>query len=155
MPSIAPREREGIGSRDEMNTVLVAAALITGQNGILLTQREEGDDQGLLWEFPGGKVEEGEEPRQTLQRELREELGIEADAGEIFDVTYHPYPEYPVLLLVYRCRIKGGLPRPLGCRDLRWVSLRELKDLPMPPADKPIRDHLFSDQEGAFIPRAV
>ncbi len=95
MPSIAPREREGIGSRDEMNTVLVAAALITGQNGILVTQREEGDDQGLLWEFPGGKVEEGEEPRQTLQRELREELGIEADAGEIVRCDLPPLSGIP------------------------------------------------------------
>ena len=136
-----------------MRTVFVAAALITGEKGILVAQRDEGDDQGLLWEFPGGKVEEGEEPRQALRRELREELGIEAEAGEIVDATYHPYPENPVLLLIYRCRIQRGLPRPLGCRDLRWVSLRELKKLPMPPADQPIQDRLFSEQEQAPVSR--
>jgi len=88
-------------------------------------------------------VEEGEEPRQALQRELREELGVEAGVGALFDAAFYFYPERPVLLLVYRCRIEVGSPRPLGCRDLRWVARQELGSLAMPPADEPIRHRLL------------
>ena len=135
-----------------MKTIIVTAALIARAEKILVTQRREGDDRGLLWEFPGGEVEEGEEPRQALERELREELGIEGEAGAIFDATFHFYPEYPILLLVYHCQIKGGIPRPLGCRDLRWTSLDDLRELTMPPADEPIRSHLlFTGAQGGGI----
>ena len=134
-----------------MKTLIVAAALLAGQGRILLTQRREGDEQGLLWEFPGGKVEGGEEPRQALRRELREELGVEGEVGPIFDGTYYVYPDYPVLLLVYHCRIQEGRPRPLGCRDLRWVTLEEMRDLVMPPADEPIRKRLLSGEGKAVI----
>ena len=126
-----------------MKAIIVAAGLIAREGRILITQRREGDHWGLLWEFPGGKVEEGEEPRQALERELREELGIEGEAGAIFDATFYFYPEHPILLLVYHCQIKGGIPRPLGCRDLRWASLKELRELTMPPADESIRSHLL------------
>ncbi len=127
-----------------MKTIVVTSGLMTEGERILLAQREEGDEQGLLWEFPGGQVEEGEEPRQALKRELREELGIEAEVGELFDATLYPYPGRPVLLLVYRCRIQGGSPRPLGCRDLRWVDRNELETFAMPPADEPIRTRLLT-----------
>lgn len=152
MPSTGRRGEAGIGSRDEMKTIIVAAALIAIQGRILVTQRREGDDQGLLWEFPGGKVEEGEEPRQALQRELREELSIEGEVGSVFDATFYTYPKHPVLLLAYHCQIKEGIPRPMGCRDLRWVTLREMRELTMPPADERIRRHLLSDQGGFLTP---
>lgn len=147
MLSTGPRGTVEIGLRDEeMKTIIVASALITREGRILVTQRREGDDQGLLWEFPGGKVEEGEEPRQALQRELREELGIEGKVGSIFGASFYAYPKYPVLLLVYRCEIKEGTPGPLGCRDLRWVTLREMEELAMPLADEPIRRRLLSSE---------
>jgi len=95
-------------------------------------------------------VEKGEEPRQALEREIREELGVDVTAGELFDATYYFYPNRPILLLVYRCRILEGLPRPLACRDLRWASPEEMKGLSMPPADEPIRRRLLSgDREFA------
>jgi len=127
-----------------MKTVIVSAALIIENGKILVTQRKEDSPHGLLWEFPGGKVQEGEEPREALRRELKEELDIEAEVEEIFDGVFYSYPEYPVLLLVYRCRLKEGILKPIGCHDLRWVNLRELENLAMPPADAPIRKHLFS-----------
>ena len=134
-----------------MKTVVVAAGLIAGQGTVLLAQRREGDEQGLLWEFPGGKVEDGEDPRQALEREIREELGVDVAAGELFDATYYFYPNRPVLLLVYRCNILEGLPRPLACRDLRWTSPEEMKRLAMPPADEPIRQRLlFGEGETAL-----
>jgi mutator protein MutT len=110
----------------------------------------EKSSQGLLWEFPGGKLEERETPREALRRELKEELDIDVEVGTIFETVYYPYPESPILLLAYHCRIVKGVLKPLGCRDLRWVNLRELKELVMPPADDPIRGHLFSSEENLF-----
>jgi 8-oxo-dGTP diphosphatase len=148
MPSIWQKNVDGIASRDEMKTVIVTAALIIEQGKILVTQRKKDSSHGLLWEFPGGKVQKGEEPRDALRRELKEELDVEVEVGMIFDAIFYSYPEYPILLLVYRCRIEKGSLKPIGCHDLRWVNLRELEKLAMPPADDPIRKHLGSFEEG-------
>ncbi len=131
-----------------MKTVIVAAAVILAREKVLVAQRREGDSQGLLWEFPGGKVREGEDPRQALHRELKEELDVETKVGTLFDTIYHVYPKYPVLLLVYRCDLESGMPRPLGCRDVRWIPVAEIKNLAMPPADLPIREKLTSFRQG-------
>ena len=133
-----------------IETVIVTAGVIIEQGKVLITQRKEDDPRGFLWEFPGGKVKQGEEPRQALRRELKEELGIEAEAGVIFEAVFQIYPEYPILLLAYHCRIEKGAPEPLGCNDLRWVNLRELKQLPMPSADNPIRNRLVVS-EGVLL----
>jgi 8-oxo-dGTP diphosphatase len=148
MPSIERRNAAGIALRGEMKTVIVVAALVIKQRKILVTQRKKDAPHGLLWEFPGGKVKEGEEPREALRRELKEELDVEVEVGMIFDAVFYSYPAYPILLLIYRCRVEKGPLKPIGCRDLRWVSLRELETLAMPPADEPIRKHLFSFGEG-------
>jgi 8-oxo-dGTP diphosphatase len=148
MPSTKQKNVDGIASKDEMKTVIVTAALIIEQGKILVTQRKKDSSHGLLWEFPGGKVKEGEEPRDALRRELKEELDVEVEVGMIFDAVFYSYPEYPILLLVYRCRIEKGSLKPIGCHDLRWVNLRELEKLAMPPADDPIRKHLGSFEEG-------
>jgi len=148
MPSIGRKKAAGIASRGEMKTVIVTAALIIEQGKILITQRKKDSSQGLLWEFPGGKVKEREEPREALGRELKEELDVEVEVGMLFDAVFHSYPEYPILLLVYRCRIVKGSLKPIGCHDLRWVSLREVEKLAMPPADDPIRKHLSSSEKG-------
>jgi 8-oxo-dGTP diphosphatase len=112
---------------------------------ILVTQRRKDAFYGLFWEFPGGKVNDGEEPRQALRRELREELGIEADVGNIFEVVFYPYPDYSVLLLVYRCRIEKGGLQPLGCHDLRWIGPEEIGRLSMLPADQSIQERLSKE----------
>lgn len=138
----------GIALRGKMKTVIVTAALIIERGKILVTQREPGDSYELLWEFPGGTVKEWEEPREALQRELREELDVEAKAGMMFDVAFFFYPEFPILLLVYYCRVEKGSLKPLRCHDLRWVTFQELETLPLPPADEPIRQHLSALREG-------
>lgn len=148
MPSIGLRKTGGIASRGKMKTVIVTAALILEQGKILVTQRRPGDSHELLWEFPGGKLKEWEDPREALQRELKEELDVEVKAGMMFDATFFFYPEVPILLLVYYCRIEKGSLKPIGCHDLRWVTLQEFNTLPMPPADEPIRKHLFALEEG-------
>lgn len=147
MLSTGQRRPAGTAPRDEMRTVIVTAALIIEQGRILITQRKKGSSHELLWEFPGGKVNEAEDPREALRRELKEELDVEAEVGMIFDAVFYLYPEYPILLLVYRCQIDKGSLKPLGCHDFRWVNLKELEELPMPPADDPIRKHLGSSEK--------
>src|SRR3972149_4229172 len=151
MPSIGRRRLAGIASRDEMKTVIVTAALTTEQGKLLVTQRKKNSSHGLLWEFPGGKVEEGEDPRGALRRELKEELDVEVEVGGLFDAVFYSYPEYPILLLVYRCQIEKGSLKPIGCHDLRWVPLREWETLVRPPADDPIRKHLFSSEKKVLL----
>ncbi len=151
MPSIGQRRPAGIASRDEMKTVIVTAALTIEQGKLLVAQRKKNSSHGLLWEFPGGKVEEGEDPRGALRRELKEELDVEVEVGGLFDAVFYFYPEYPILLLVYRCRVEKGSLKPIGCHDLRWVTLRELETLAMPPADDPIRKHLFSSEKEVLL----
>lgn len=131
-----------------MKTILVTAGVIIEKKKALVAQRKKRALRGLLWEFPGGKVKEGEDPRRALQRELKEELDVDVEVEKILEAVFHTYPEYPILLLAYRCRIKRGTPRPMGCHDLRWVCLAELNKLPMPPADEPIRIRLNRPGEG-------
>ncbi len=151
MLSTGRRNAAGIALRGEMKTVVVAAALIIEDGKILVTQRKKDSPHGFLWEFPGGKVKEGEEPREALRRELMEELDVEAEVGMIFDAVFYSDPEYPILLLVYRCRVEKGSLKPVGCHDLRWVTLRELEKLAMPPADDPIRKYLLSSGERLLL----
>jgi 8-oxo-dGTP diphosphatase len=130
-----------------MKTVIVTAALIIEEGKILVTQRKEDSSHALLWEFPGGKVKEGEEPREALRRELKEELDVQVEVGMIFDAVFYSYLEFPILLLVFHCQIEKGSLKPIGCHSLRWVNFRELEKLAMPPADHPIRKHLFSSKK--------
>jgi 8-oxo-dGTP diphosphatase len=134
-----------------MKTVIVAAALTVEQGKLLVTQRKKDSSQGLLWEFPGGKVKDGEDPREALRRELKEELDVEVEVGRLFDAVFYSYPEFPILLLVYCCRVEKGSLKPIGCHDLRWVTLKELEALAMPPADDPIRKHLFSSGDQVLL----
>ena len=130
-----------------MRTLIVVAGLMIEDGYILVSQRKEGSPHGGLWEFPGGKVMEGEEPREALRRELKEELDIEVEVGRIFDAVFEPHPEDPLLLLAFRCgKVKGHL-KTLGCADLRWIPLKDLERLSMPPADEPIRKRLCSPEE--------
>jgi 8-oxo-dGTP diphosphatase len=116
-----------------MKTLVVAAALIIKGGRILVAQREESDEWGLYWEFPGGTLEEDEGPQDCIKRELREELGIEVEAKEICEAVFN------ILLLAYLCTITEGTPSAIRCREVRWVGKDELKGLPMPPADEEMR----------------
>jgi 8-oxo-dGTP diphosphatase len=118
-------------------TLLVAAAVLIQEHRVLLTQRKAGTHLAGAWEFPGGKVEEAEDPREALVRELREELGVDAEAGEVVEVTFHRYPERAVLLLFYEARLRPGSPPPaaLDAADYRWAGAGELDEAQFPPAD--------------------
>jgi 8-oxo-dGTP diphosphatase len=122
-----------------MRTLLVAAAVLVENGRVLITQRKEGSHLGGTWEFPGGKVRPGEDPRAALRRELGEELGIDATAGEILDVTFHLYPEADraVLLLFFEAERMAGSPDPraLDVAAWAWAGPSELDPSRFPPAD--------------------
>jgi 8-oxo-dGTP diphosphatase len=116
--------------------IVVAAAVIIRDGRVLLTRRAEGQHLAGLWEFPGGKLEDGESPEEALVRECQEECGIEVEVAEILEVTHHRYPEKEVLLLFYRCELRGGQVRHLEVADHAWVAPEDLDDYPLPPADE-------------------
>lgn len=122
----------------EIPAIVVTAAVVVREGKLLLTRRREGDHLGGTWEFPGGKLHDGESPPQGLRRELAEELGVEAEVGDPFRFAWWEYPEKKVLLLFYRCRIVAGEPRPLECAAVGWFDEGEIGALPMPPADRGI-----------------
>jgi 8-oxo-dGTP diphosphatase len=124
-------------SRGAQATTLVAAAVLVRDGRVLLTQRKAGTHLGGAWEFPGGKVEPGEDPRDALCRELREEIGVEARAGDIIEVTFHRYPTKTVLLLFYEASLdeRSPEPRAIDVAGVRWARADDLRDELFPPAD--------------------
>ena len=127
-------------------TLVVACALIDADKRILLAQRPEGKTLAGLWEFPGGKVEPGERPEQTLIRELHEELGIDVSEPCLAPLTFasHTYPDFHLLMPLFVCRRWEGTPAALEGQALKWVRPNQLKDFPMPPADLPLISHLMT-----------
>ncbi|KQX18497.1 MULTISPECIES: (deoxy)nucleoside triphosphate pyrophosphohydrolase [unclassified Sphingomonas] len=124
----------------EKPLVVVAAALVDGDGRLLVQQRPEGKAMAGLWEFPGGKVEEGEIPEAALIRELREELGIDVEKACLAPACFasEPLGERHMILLVFICRKWRGIPQALEAPAIRWVRPVELHELAMPPADKPL-----------------
>lgn len=113
----------------------VVAVLLWDGDRFLACQRPAHKDRGLLWEFPGGKVEPGETGEAALVRECREELGITVAAGDCFRTVTHSYPDLTIRLSLYHAAIVRGTPRLLEHADLRWLTVREADVLPFCPAD--------------------
>nr|WP_255552402.1 8-oxo-dGTP diphosphatase MutT [Maritimibacter dapengensis] len=124
-----------------VNTILVSAVALVDRDGrVLLAQRPEGKSMAGLWEFPGGKVEQGETPEAALIRELHEELGIETWNSCLAPLTFasHTYDDFHLLMPVFVCRKWQGTPQPQEGQCLKWVAVNRLRDYPMPPADIPL-----------------
>lgn len=122
---------------------LVVAGLVIGDDQrVLITQRRADQAHPLQWEFPGGKVEPGEAPVAALVRELREELGVTVVVGRIWDVLFHAYPAFDLVMLVYGCRIVDGSPRAVEVADLAWVGAHDLARWDILPADRPLVERL-------------
>jgi mutator protein MutT len=117
------------------NTLAIVAAIIRREDKILITKRPNHVHLGGLWEFPGGKVEAGETLEAALQREIREELGVDIAVEHEFFSVEHDYPDKSVHLHFFDCRILRGEPQPLDVADMRWVRTAELVDFEFPPAD--------------------
>ena len=126
-----------MSSSSTRGTVLVAAAVVVEAGRVLLTQRKSGTHLAGAWEFPGGKVESDEDPRDALRRELIEEIGVEAIVGDIVEATFHRYAEKSVLLLFFEAKRAPGSPEPrvIDVADVRWSEASELRDEDFPPAD--------------------
>jgi 8-oxo-dGTP diphosphatase len=125
--------------------VLVAAcALVDADERVLLAQRPAGKTMAGLWEFPGGKVEAGERPEDSLIRELKEELGIVVREACLAPLTFasHAYPDFHLLMPLFVCRRWDGTVTPREGQRLAWVRPNRLRDYPMPPADEPLVAHL-------------
>ena len=125
---------------------VAACALVDTDGRVLLAQRPAGKPMAGLWEFPGGKVEAGERPEQTLIRELKEELGIRVNEACLAPLTFasHGYPDFHLLMPLYVCRRWEGTPMALEGQQLAWVRVNRLRDYPMPPADEPLVSHLMT-----------
>ncbi len=124
-----------------MKTVLVSAvALIDVDGRVLLAQRPEGKSMAGLWEFPGGKVEQGETPEAALIRELDEELGINTWSSCLAPLTFasHSYTDFHLLMPLFACRKWEGTPTSREGQALKWVRAKDLRNYPMPEADIPL-----------------
>ena len=133
-----------------MKTVFVTAGALVDEHGdVLMTSRPAGKEFAGCWEFPGGKIEPGEDPETGLCRELKEELGIDVDAAACDPVTFvsYPYEKFHLVMLLYVCRRWTGTPIPREHQTVRFVDPEKMADLrPLPPADKDLiprlRDYL-------------
>ncbi|MFO0737377.1 MAG: (deoxy)nucleoside triphosphate pyrophosphohydrolase [Labilithrix sp.] len=122
-----------------MNTIIVSAGVIIEKGAVLLSRRKKGTHLADRWEFPGGKVEAGEDPRAALVRELDEELGIQVVVGDIADVTFHRYEDAgkAVLLLFFFAMRRPGSPEPraVDVAEVKWAGAGDLDPAEFPPAD--------------------
>ena len=136
----------GVEQRQPMTEV--AAALIREDGRILICRRPAHKARGLLWEFPGGKLEPGETPGEALERECREELGCRVEAGEAYLELTHHYPDLTVRLTLCHARIAEGRPQRLEHAEIRWAAREELEDFEFCPADREIVRRLVMEGTG-------
>jgi 8-oxo-dGTP diphosphatase len=126
-------------------TLVVACALIDADKRVLIAQRPPGKSLAGLWEFPGGKLEPGEQPEATLIRELHEEIGITVKEACLAPLTFasHAYDDFHLLMPLYICRRWEGEVIAREGQNLAWVRANKLRDYKMPPADIPLIPHLI------------
>ena len=117
-----------------MKTINVVAAVIMKEGKVFATQRGYGEFKDG-WEFPGGKVEAGESPEEALRREIREELEVEVNVGDLIDTIEYDYPAFHLSMKCYACTITGGSPHLLEHEAARWLSADQLDSVAWLPAD--------------------
>ncbi len=124
--------------------LVAACALIDRDGRVLMARRPEGKAHAGLWEFPGGKLAEGETPEAALVRELREELAIDTEASCLAPAAFASQTsgEFHLLMPLYVCRKWTGVPAPVEGQELRWVRREALTAMEMPPADRPLAAQL-------------
>lgn len=129
-----------------METLSVAAAVVCHNGRVLIAQRPKQSHMGLKWEFPGGKVEPGEEIEHCLIREIKEELDLEIEAGRELAVVDHQYEDKKVILHCHWCRYTGGEAKRKECLDFKWVEPCELKYYDFSGADQPVVKLLMEEK---------
>lgn len=125
--------------------LVVACALLDADNRVLIARRPEGKAMAGLWEFPGGKVEDGESPEAALIRELGEELGVNVTKACLAPLTFasHDYESFHLLMPLFVCRRWTGIAEAREGQTLRWVRPSNLREFAMPPADEPLISSLM------------
>ncbi len=122
----------------------VAAGLIFRNGKLLITQRRNADHLGGLWEFPGGKREGNESFEACLVRELKEELGLDVQTGQLIETVIHHYPGKSVCLKFFKCSCEAGDPQPLACQAIAWIGPDEIDRYEFPAADARLLEKLKS-----------
>ena len=117
-------------------TIRVVAAVIERGGDYLITQRRPSAVLPLLWEFPGGRVEDGETDADALRLEVKHLLGVEVQLGQLISFVSHPYEHYTVDLYLYECRIAAGEPKELNVHSFKWVTSGDFDQYPFTPADE-------------------
>ena len=128
-------------------TVVSAGILLDGGKVLLCQRRQDKSLEAGKWEFPGGKLEQGETPQQALRRELKEELDIETETGRLLDARIKTYGEKTILLLFYESRITHGTIRPLEHSSICFVPVDRVLDYDLADADRRAAQTIFSDKE--------
>lgn len=126
-----------------MKTIKVVAAIIIHENKIFATQRGYGEFKDG-WEFPGGKIEEGEASQQALIREIREELDTEIEVGELVDTVEYDYPAFHLSMDCFLCEVKSGDLVLKEHEAARWLVVEDLNTVDWLPADKGLIEKLLS-----------
>jgi 8-oxo-dGTP diphosphatase len=120
----------------ESRTIRVVAAMIERDGRYLITQRRPSAVLPLLWEFPGGRVEDGESDQDALRREVKHRLGVDVEPAKLISFVSHPYERYVVDLYLYDCRLTRGTPSELNVNAFSWVTSAEFDRYSFTPADE-------------------
>ncbi len=120
----------------------IAVGIIWHRDRLLIARRYEDAMLGGLWEFPGGKMETEEDPKKTVQREIKEELGLEIEVEDHLATIEHGYTHFTITLMAYHCRYLGGTPQALGCSEWKWIRPKQISDYAFPRANRKILEQL-------------
>lgn len=131
----------GVGTN---GTIAVACALIERGGKVLAARRSPAKSQGGKWEFPGGKLHDGESAQEALVREITEELRVEIEVGEPLPVSTHDYGDFAITLHPFRCTLAAGEPDPVEHEEIAWLEPTKLAGIDWAAADVPIVEHYLS-----------
>jgi 8-oxo-dGTP diphosphatase len=120
----------------QLPIIRVVAAMVEQAGRYLITQRRPAAVLPLLWEFPGGRVEAGENDARALKREVLHRLGVSVEVGKLISFVRHPYERYTVELHLYECQLAAGQPQKRNVHDFAWVQSDEFEHYPFTPADE-------------------
>lgn len=144
------RKQKNRANRKMSERLLVASGILIEGERVLLCQRPEPGRLAGKWEFPGGKMLPGEEPRQAVRREIDEELGVEVEVGRPYEISQYHYESGTVLLLFFLCRINKGRLSDHHYTNTAWVRGDELMDYDVPPANQHLISRLRADMPLKF-----